>query len=792
MDTMRIEPFMPQKEDAAQENQVPACVAALCARIWEYRGPQEKLHEVSWQADTQITDLIRSVVNESHGQISPRANGTLAIHFGNSLNALSAAKSLQVRLLTLQRPAPAGQAVAATIVQGIAQNTSADTQTLNLGTMLIDQDSAQILVSEELYGAAKDIPGFAFNPKPAHAAGERGFSEAMYELFWTDESTYAHVRKTGQFHAVVQTPPPSPLPAPAPAHSGASRYQILSELGRGAMGVVYKAHDQVIGRTVALKTISIQRNFADRTELVERLKQEAKAAGGLDHPNIITIYDVGEEKDFVYLSMQFVEGKTLAALLTSHELPPLLTLLSYAEQICNGVGYAHSHGVIHRDLKPANFMLTAEGTVKVLDFGIAKLGDASLTQTGMVVGTPTYMAPEQAKGNKLDQRSDIFSLGTVFYELFTREKPFKGDIPSVLYKLIHEEAPAASVVNPALPAGINAVIRKAMAKNPQDRYQTCEELRDALRAQAVTLTIAPQTHVVPQSARPLSNPITTRSVAATKTTGTHRQQRSERGAMAFMLLLLAALVGGGVWAYRVQKKTGALPPPLQKAVAYGYKTAHTSQAFPDSSPVPTSQNPTLETSAPSVSAQPETGTEAPDDSASPAPKKDVPSVDAAPAKPVAQIEDPKGNPSTAPGSTAVQVTPPQIPAAAPASADPFKTQTPAQTISQSPAAASASTSESKAENNTIEQQGPTDSQPKQNRRAMRQQRLEQEQNARVEGFSRADIPDLLSKADSAAGSGLYALARYEYSIVLRLDHDNVTAREGLARVIAARQERMQR
>ncbi|HKR29358.1 MAG TPA: protein kinase [Terriglobales bacterium] len=784
---MRIEPFMPLKEDAAQENQIPACVAALCARIWEYRGPREKLHEVSWQADTQIADLVRRVVTESHGQISPRANGTLAIHFGNSLNALSAAKSLQVRLLTLQRPATAGQAVAATIVQGIAQNASPDTQILNLATMLIDEDSAQILVSEELYGAAKDIPGFAFNPKPAHPAGERGFSEAMYELFWTDESTYAHVRKTGQFHAFVQTPPP-----PAPAPPGASRYEILSEVGRGAMGVVYKAHDQVIGRTVALKTISIQRNFADRSELVERLKQEAKAAGGLDHPNIITIYDVGEEKDFVYLSMQFVEGKTLAALLTDNELPSLLTLLSYTEQICNAVGYAHSHGVIHRDLKPANFMLTAEGTVKVLDFGIAKLGDASLTQTGMVVGTPTYMAPEQAKGNKLDQRSDIFSLGTVFYELFTREKPFKGDIPTVLYKLIHEEAPAASVVNPALPAGINAVIRKAMAKNPQDRYQTCEELRDALRAQAVTLSSAAQTHVVPQSVRPLSNPITTRSLAASRTTGTHKQRRSERGAMAFMLLLLAAAAGVAGWSYQVQKKTGALPPPLQKAVAYGYKTAHTSQELPTSTPVPTSQNPNLETSDPSMSTQPEQGTDESENSASSAPKKDAPPVDVAPANPSAQTEEHKVNSPTAPGSTTVQVTAPQSAPAASASPDTFKTQTSAHTVSQSPAAGTTSTTESKTENNTIEQQGATDSQPKQNRRAMRQQRLEQEQSARVEGFSRADIPDLLSKADSAASSGLYALARYEYSIVLRLDHDNVTAREGLARVIAARQEHMQR
>jgi hypothetical protein len=177
MDTMRIEPVAAQKEDAVHDNHSPAFVAALCARIWEYRGPQEKLRELAWRADPQIADLVRNVATESHGQISPRVNNTVAIQFGNSLNALSAAKSLQVRLLTLQRPAPAGQAVAAAIVHAVSQNTPLDTQLLSLGNRLVDQDSAQILVSEELYGAAKDIPGFAFNPKPAHAAGERGFSE---------------------------------------------------------------------------------------------------------------------------------------------------------------------------------------------------------------------------------------------------------------------------------------------------------------------------------------------------------------------------------------------------------------------------------------------------------------------------------------------------------------------------------------------------------------------------------------------------------------------------------------
>ena len=788
---MRIEPVVPQKEDAAHEQQLPPCVAALCARIWEYRGPQEKLHELAWGADAQIAELVRSVATESHGQISPRPGNTLAIHFGNSLNALSAAKALQVRLLTLQRPAPAGQAVAAAIVHGVAQNASSGTEILTLGNMLVDQDSAQILVSEELYSAAKDIPGFAFSPKAAHTAGERGFQEALYELLWTDESTYAHVRKTGQFQAVPQTP--APAPAPGPATSGASRYQILSELGRGAMGVVYKAHDQVIGRTVALKTISIQQNFADRTELVERLKQEAKAAGGLDHPNIITIYDVGEEKEFVYLSMQFVEGKTLAALLTSHELPPLLTLLSYAEQICNAVGFAHSHGVIHRDLKPANFMLTAGDMVKVLDFGIAKLGDASLTQTGMVVGTPTYMAPEQAKGNKLDQRSDIFSLGTVFYELFTREKPFKGDIPSVLYKLIHEDATPPSVINPALPAGLDAIIRKAMAKKPQDRYQTCEELRDALRTQAVTLGTNAQTHMIAQAVQPVSNPITTRSLAATKTHGTQKQPRSERGAMLFLLLLLGAVAGVAGWAYQVQKKTGALPPALQQAVAYAYKTAHTNAEVPQSSPAAVSHSTESDAPVATKETQPEAGNlAAPDNSAASTVKPETTPVSSAPVTTVEPKPEQKADAPTAPPAVPVQGSAQQTaptPATTSASPDPFNTPAPLQAIAQTSAT---SAPEAKADNNADANAETSDAQAqKQARRALRQQRLEEEQNLRVEGFSRADVPDLLRKADAAAGSGDYALARYEYSIVLRLDRRNIAARDGMARVIAARQERMQ-
>jgi len=265
----------------------------------------------------------------------------------------------------------------------------------------------------------------------------------------------------------------------------AGRYEITGEVGRGAMGVVYRANDPVIGRTVAVKTLqlSVAGTGLTKAELLARFQTEARAAGLLTHTNIVVVYDAGEEDGLFFITMELVEGKSLQALIDSGQLFPLPRILRIMEQTCSALQFAHDRNIVHRDIKPANLMLTPDDTVKVTDFGTAKiLQFGTVQQTAHVMGTPSYMSPEQIKGKLVDGRSDIFSLGVVLYEMVTGEKPFPGqNITTVIYKIVNEEPVAPRQLDPAIHPGLNAIILKALAKEPAQRYQNCRDLVEDLR-----------------------------------------------------------------------------------------------------------------------------------------------------------------------------------------------------------------------------------------------------------------------------------------------------------------------
>lgn len=260
------------------------------------------------------------------------------------------------------------------------------------------------------------------------------------------------------------------------------RYRILGELGRGAMGVVYKAQDSKIGRTVAIKTIRLSdlTERRERVRLRERLFREAQSAGILSHPNIVTIYDVQEEGETAYVFMEFVDGPTLDSVI--HSVTPSQELiLSVLRQTAAALDYAHNKGIVHRDIKPANIMIGENGTAKITDFGVAKLVSQQMTQTGTMMGTPSYMSPEQIEGRQLDGRSDQFSLAVIAYEMVTGEKPFVAEsLPPLLFKIVREEPASPQRLNPTLGAMLPAAILKGLSKKSSERYSSCTEFVEAV------------------------------------------------------------------------------------------------------------------------------------------------------------------------------------------------------------------------------------------------------------------------------------------------------------------------
>lgn len=286
-------------------------------------------------------------------------------------------------------------------------------------------------------------------------------------------------------------PAPAAIAAKAPAPAPASkpmlgRYQVEKELGKGAMGIVYLGRDPKIGRTVAIKTMALAQEFesGELAEVKSRFFREAETAGRLSHPNIVQIFDAGEEHDLAYIAMEFVKGTDLTKNIKPSDLLSLGDVLRYVADAADALDYAHKNGVVHRDIKPANMMLVSEEqTIKLMDFGIARLADSSKTKTGMVLGTPSYMSPEQLSGKKVDGRSDLFSLGVTLYQLLTGALPFKAEsMATLMFKIANEQHTNACAIRPDLPPEIDVVINRAMQKAPEARYAAGSDMARELRA----------------------------------------------------------------------------------------------------------------------------------------------------------------------------------------------------------------------------------------------------------------------------------------------------------------------
>ena len=322
------------------------------------------------------------------------------------------------------------------------------------------------------------------------------------------------------------------------------RYKILAELGRGTMGIVYRGEDPLLNRTVAIKTIIMSSDAQERAEYEARFYQEAKAAGGLNHPNLITIHDIGREGDTAYMAMELLDGVELRELMRRGRVA-LPLALEIAAQVADGLAYAHERGVIHRDIKPANVMVIRGRHAKIMDFGIARMRVSEVqTQAGTMLGSPKYMSPEQVTGLRADHRSDIFSLGIMLYELVSGTPPFSAPtITGLMHNIVAATAPPPSSMDRSLPGMLDLIIAKALEKEPDARYQDAAEIAADLRACLEQLTGSPAAAPAPPPAdaektakldvpldlRTLSlKPETTVASEATRVAGREAVERTRR------------------------------------------------------------------------------------------------------------------------------------------------------------------------------------------------------------------------------------------------------------------------
>lgn len=396
------------------------------------------------------------------------------------------------------------------------------------------------------------------------------------------------------------------------------KYEIRGELGRGAMGVVYEAYDPAIERSIALKTIRREALAgAHATEILARFRREAQAAGKLTHPNIVAVYDFGDDGGISYIAMELVRGPELKNYFEENRRFALKDVVSIMSQILAALGYSHKLGVVHRDIKPANVFVQADGTAKVADFGIAHVESSELTQVGTVLGTPAYMSPEQILGMPVDGRSDLFSVGVILYQFLTGERPFTGNATITMRKVLEEDPLPPSRFNTQLPTALDAVVRKALAKKPEERYATAEAFAEDLRAAAATASAtitgaaSGETTIVPP---PRGATSTSTRPAALAGSGAGRDvaspKKSQKAAIAVVGAVVAIAVGASLWLLRGARDGGSAPAQVAASAA--------SPAASTAAPAATPGASSASVSAPVAASVPAATAETPANTAAPA------------------------------------------------------------------------------------------------------------------------------------------------------------------------------
>lgn len=490
------------------------------------------------------------------------------------------------------------------------------------------------------------------------------------------------------------------------------RYQILGELGRGGCGIVYRALDPGIGRAVAIKTILADAHSPAGMALRERFRREARSAGNLSHPNIVTIHEFNDSGEIMFIAMELIQGQSLADRMADSSPLPLNLVLAVLGSAADALDYAHANGIVHRDVKPANFMLTASGQVKVTDFGIAKMldDDIGLTNTGMVIGTVQYMSPEQIAAKPASARSDQFSLGVIAYEMLTGQKPFQGNSwASVMNQIMSVEPPPVKQHRQDLGDEVTTVLRKALAKDPEARYASCREFADELAKAVTGVTMQrtapmpigealtrplppPRTGVLPETqamasmtgvpVKSDSSPDTGQKLTPTMSAGpvktaTAEQMAKRRSALTPVMIGAATVVVlATVW-WRFSTRPVTTPPPAAPAVA---ATATPANSAAPSNPVQQPAQPV--TSQPAErSAAPASASPKKEPAPRPAASKSTPAAASQTAQsqpaPVAATPAPSAPPAAV---SALPVATPVPPVAAPAPA----VATPAPTVATPP------------------------------------------------------------------------------------------------------------